>query len=124
MSNWRTTLAGLAAGVCVAAGSGLALPDPWPEVLRLLAGAALAALGYHAADCDKCPGRGLRAAAGLVVLVCVTLAAGCAVSTLNFGVASPTFGTVKFSLGGGSIGHGATNAPQPVETPPAPTSAH
>jgi hypothetical protein len=101
MRSWRTTLAGVVAG------------------LSMLCAVALALLGYHAVDCTTCPGNKLRrVAAGLALMVCMLLV-GCAVSSLSLGVSSPAFGSVKLSIGGGAIGNKApTLPPEPTNAAP------
>lgn len=115
MRSWRTTLAGVVAGLSMLSGYDSALPQPWPRILHVVSAVALALLGYHAVDCTTCPGNKLRrAAAGLALVACMLLV-GCVVSSLRLGVSSPAFGSVQLSIGGGAVG----NRPQ---TPPPETN--
>lgn len=110
-SSWRTTVCGVIAALGLAGFAGLGLPEPWPRVLALACAAALAALGYNATDCQRCPGLPAKLAAGAVVLVLSCLACGCAVQGLGFGLSSPTFGSLQVTVGGGAMGNAyATNA--------------
>src|SRR5450759_1460513 len=104
-TSWKTTACGLLAGLSLAARAGLGLPEPWPKVMGLICAAALAALGYNATDCSKCPGNGLRIAAGATAMLLMVLACGCAVSGLALAVRSPTFGSVEATVGGSTIGN-------------------
>lgn len=121
MKSWKTTLAGVTAGLAVLAGTDSALPSPWPQVLHVLSAVALALLGYHSTDCARCPGNALRRVATMAAIVLLMVATGCAVSSLGFQASSPAFGTLQLSIGGGSIGKGQTNLP-PEQTNAAPVN--
>ena len=115
MKNWRTSVAGAVAACALTGFADLGLPAPWPKLLLLLCAASLAALGYHATDCARCPGNGARLAALGLCLTLIAAVAGCTLSKLGLQVGSPAFGTLKLTVGGGSIGKGGTNTP-PEET--------
>lgn len=110
MSNWRTTVCGVLAAASLLGFAGMGLPDPWPKLLAWLCAVALAALGYHATDCSTCPGLAARKAAGLCLLVLLVCLAGCAVSSFNLSLRSPTFGSLGLKIGGGAIGKPAEAA--------------
>jgi hypothetical protein len=121
MKSWKTTLAGITAGLAMLSGTDSALPSPWPQLLHVLCAVALAMLGYHATDCARCPGNALRKVAGAAMIILLVVASGCAVSTLGLKLNSPAFGTFQLSIGGGSIGKGQTNLP-PETTNAAPVN--
>lgn len=111
MKSWKTTLAGVTAGLAALAGTDSALPSPWPQVLHVLSAVALALLGYHATDCARCPGNALRKVTTVAAIVLLMVATSCTISSLGFKLNSPAFGTLQLSIGGGSIGKGQTNLP-------------
>lgn len=104
-ASWKTTLAGAIAALSLGGFVGLGLPEPWPKVLGLLCASALAALGWHSADCTRCPGNAARLAAGAVAVALLVCAGGCAVTGLSTAVRSPAFGSLEVSIGGGSMGN-------------------
>ena len=84
-----------------------------------VAAAAVAGLGYHAAD--QSPRPPLPPIACFVVLLAILLVmmTGCKVGGLGVEVKSPAFGSVGVSLDGGVIGKGRmpTNALPPLSAP-------
>ena len=115
-SSWKTTLAGAIAGLSLAGFTGLGLPDPWPKVLGLVSASALAALGWHSVDCNKCPGNAARLAAGGATLLLLVCAAGCAVAGLTTRLGVPAFGSLEVSVGGGSMGNRYAGTILPTST--------
>lgn len=110
MRDWRTTVCGVLAAASLLGFAELGLPDPWPKLLAWLCAVALAALGYHATDCTKCPGLTARKAAGLLLVLLLVAVAGCSVARFTMRVSNPTFGSLSVSVGGGAIGKPALAA--------------
>lgn len=54
-ANWKTTLAATIAAIAQALQATGALPPPWGMITQLVEAAALAALGYSAADRTPAP---------------------------------------------------------------------
>lgn len=121
MKSWKTTLAGITAGLAMLSGTDSALPSPWPQMMHVLSAVALALLGYNATDCARCPGNALRKVAGTGAIILLMVATGCTVASLGLKLNSPAFGTLQLSIGGGSIGKGQTNLP-PETTNAAPVN--
>lgn len=115
MSNSKTSLCGGLAALLVCLGELPGLSPGIVSILHLLTATALGALGYHATDCGGCPGLPARVQAGLAVLLVLALATGCSLGRLTFSAVGSPVGTLRLSIGEGSLG---SPVPIPTNFPP------
>ena len=105
MKNPRTTIFGALA----AAGAAVAALPSMPQSVHVAAVAvstcAVALLGFFAAD--AIPAKKITPTHALAIIGAATLVigTGCTVGKLALDVASPAFGSVDLSIGGGTVGN-------------------